>query len=90
MPSMLPLLFAREKLVISGQSFDAETTIIIGEAFDQACKEMRDEGQSDSLQESIAKRLIKIAACGERDPEQMCASALISLGLSPPPRAQTA
>jgi hypothetical protein len=77
---MLPLLYAREKLVISERSFDAETTTIIGEAFDNVCKQVRDKGQPDSLQESIANRLIEIAARGGRDPEEMCESVLISLG----------
>ena len=58
MPSMLPLLFAREKLVISGQSFDAETTIIIGEAFDQACKEMRDEGATVEVSLRLKKQVL--------------------------------
>ena len=75
MPSMLPLLYPRENLVISDRSFDAETTAIIGEAFDKACKEMHDQTQPDSLQESIAGRLIDIAARGERDPKKMCESA---------------
>jgi hypothetical protein len=83
MPSMLPLLYAREKLVISERAFDAETTTIIGEAFDNLCKQVRDKGQPDSLQESFANRLIEIAARGGRDPEQMCESVLISLGWAP-------
>jgi len=83
MPSMLPLLYAPKNVEISDRSFDAETTAFIGEAFDKACKEMRDKRQPDSLQQSIAKRLIEIAARGERDPETMCESALISLGLVP-------
>jgi hypothetical protein len=85
MPSMLPLLYAREKLVISERSFDAETTTIIGEAFDNVCKQVRDKGQPDSLQESIANRLIEIAARGGRDPAEMCESVLISLGWAPHP-----
>jgi hypothetical protein len=80
---MLPLLYAREKLVISDRSFDAEAVASIGEAFDKACEEMRDKPQPDWFQETIAKRLIDIAAGGERDPEKMCESALTSLGLVP-------
>jgi hypothetical protein len=82
MPSMLPLRYAREKLVISDRSFDTEQVATIGEAFDKACKEMRDKGQPASLQESIAKRLVEIAARGERDPDKMCEYALFSLGLA--------
>jgi hypothetical protein len=83
MPSMLPLLYARENVVISDRSFDAETMGIIGEAFNKACKEMHDKTQPGWFRESIAKRLTEIAARGERDPETMCESALISLGLVP-------
>ena len=78
MPSMLPLLYARENVVISDRSFDAETTAIIGQAFDKACEEMHDKIQPDWFRESIAKRLIEIAARGERDPKTMCESALIA------------
>ena len=83
MPSMLPLLHARENVVVSDRSFDAETTAIIGKAFDKACEEMHDNPQPDWFREGIAKRLIEIAARGERDPKTMCKSALISLGLVP-------
>ena len=82
MPSMLPLLYARETS-ISDRSFDAETTAIIGKAFDKACEEMHDKTQPDWFRASIAKRLIEIAALGERDPETMCEFALTSLGLVP-------
>ena len=81
MPSMLPLLYAREKLEICHRPFEA--TPIIGEAFDKVCKEMHDKGQPDLVKEIIANRLIEIADHGERDPEKMCESALISLGLAP-------
>ena len=80
---MLPLLYARENVVISDRSFDAETTAIIGKAFDKACEEMHDKTQPGWFRERVAKRLIEIAARGERDPETMCESALISLGLVP-------
>jgi hypothetical protein len=83
MASFLPFLIATKNLEISDRSFDAETMGIIGDAFDKACKEMHDQTQPDSLQESIAGRLIDIAARGERDPKKMCESALISLGLAP-------
>jgi hypothetical protein len=59
---MLPLLYARENVVISDRSFDAETTAIIGQAFDKAYEEMHDKIQPDWFRESIAKQLIEIAA----------------------------
>jgi hypothetical protein len=83
MPSMLPFLYATKNLEISDRSFDAEATALIGQAFDKAWNEMHVRGQPDSWKESIAKQLIEIAAGGERDPEKMSRSALISLGLAP-------
>jgi hypothetical protein len=80
---MLPFLYATKNREISDRSFDAEATAIIGQAFDKAWKEMHVRGQPDSWKESIAKQLIEIAAGGERDPEKMSRSALISLGLIP-------
>jgi hypothetical protein len=71
------------KLEISDRSFDAETTAIIGQAFENACRQMHAKGQPESLNDSIAKRLIVIAARGERDPAKLSEAALISLGLKP-------
>lgn len=83
MPSMLQFLYATENLEFSDRSFDAETTAIVKRAFDSACKELRDESQADSLQKLVGRRLIAIAASGERDPNKMCDDALISLGFKP-------
>jgi hypothetical protein len=71
------------KLEISDRSFDAETTAIISQAFESACREMLARGQPESLHDSIAKRLIVIAGRGERDPAKLSEAALISLGLKP-------
>ena len=61
MASILP--FARNK-----SDFDDEATRIMGEAFDAACKGLRDTGQPTLVHEIIAKRIIKAAKKGERDP----------------------
>jgi hypothetical protein len=81
MASILPLSVPDQILHISDQSFDAETTELICNAFDKTCKELHDSGQPDSVKEVIAKRIIEIAGRGERDPDKMCEAALISLGL---------
>jgi hypothetical protein len=77
------VLNAIKNFEISDRSFDAEATAKMGDAFDRACKDMHGKPQPDWFRESIAKRLIDIAARGERNPEKMCESALISLSLAP-------
>lgn len=64
-------------------SFDPDTTHIMGQAFDGACKELHDIGQSDLVKSVIAKRIIQIAKTGERDPHQLRKRALKAVGLCP-------
>ena len=64
-------------------SFDPDTTHIIGQAFDSACEELQDIGQSDLVKAIVAKRIIAIAKTGERDPRQLCKRALKAVGLRP-------
>jgi hypothetical protein len=66
---------------LADRSFDAETTTLIGQAFDKVCRELHDRGQPESVREVIAKRIICIAARGERDPDEMCKAALMALGI---------
>jgi hypothetical protein len=62
--------------------FDAETTKVMGEAYDAACGELCDHGSPSLVREIIAKRIIDAAKKGERDPLRLCAKALDSLGLN--------
>ena len=64
-------------------SFGPETTHIMGQAYDSACKALRDVGQPEVVKDVIAKRIIDVAKSGERDPNQMCKRALGALGLPP-------
>ena len=73
MASILP--FIRVK-----SDFDDEATRLMGEAFDAACKGLRDTGQPSVVQEVIAKRIIKAAMKGERDPARLRAAGLAALG----------
>ena len=63
--------------------FDPETTQILGQAFDGACKALHDIGQPDVVKDVIAKRIIQIAKTGERDPNRLCKRTLKALGLPP-------
>jgi hypothetical protein len=62
-------------------SFDPDTTHIMGQAFDGACKELHDIAQSDLVKSVIAKRIIEVAKTGERDPNRLCDRALQAFGL---------
>jgi hypothetical protein len=66
-------------LQFSDRSFDAESTALICQAFDKASRALNDRGQPDSVKEIIARRIIEIAARGERDPDRMSQGALTSL-----------
>ena len=73
MATVLP--FLRDKL-----DFDDETTRLMGEAFDAACEGLRDTGQPALVREIIARRIIKAATKGERDPTRLRAAGLAALG----------
>jgi hypothetical protein len=54
----------------------------MGEAYDKARKALHDKGQPPVVQEIIAKRIIAIAAKGERNPDELARRALQALGLA--------
>jgi hypothetical protein len=74
MASILP--FIRK----AGIVFDDSITKIIGEAFDSACRELRDTGQPPIVHEVIAKRIIDAARNGERDVVRLRKAAIAALG----------
>ena len=57
-----------------------EPITIMGEAFDAVCKDLRDTGQPALVQEIIARRIIKAATKGERDPVRLRKAGLAALG----------
>jgi len=67
--------------LLQGQSFDPETIEVMGQAYDKAKRRLHDTGQPALVQEVIAKRIIDIAAAGERDPDQIAKRALQALGV---------
>ena len=69
------LQFIRNK-----SDFDDEATRLMGEAFDAVCKGLHDTGQPALVHEIIAKRIIKAAMKGERDPARLRAAGLAALG----------
>ena len=61
--------------------FDDAATLVMGEAFDQACKSLRNLGSAITVREIIAKRIVAAAKKGERDPARLCQQALIPFGI---------
>lgn len=56
--------------------FDPEAITIMADAYDRAWKALHDRGQPEVVREVIARRIIKAAKEGERDPDRLCAFAL--------------
>jgi hypothetical protein len=69
---------------LKGRSFDAETTRVMGLAYDKATRGLHDRGQPMIVQEIIATRIIDFATAGERNPDQLAKRALETLGIEPP------
>jgi hypothetical protein len=66
----------------AGAVFDDRVTQLMGEAFDNACKELHDTGQPAIVYEVIAKRIIDAAKAGERDPVRLRNAGLSALGFN--------
>ena len=63
---------------LDGFSFDAETTRVMGIAFEMTCVALRVD-RASPIAEKAAKRIIKRAKEGERNPDRLCADALALL-----------
>ena len=59
--------------------FDDAATLAMGEAFDHACKSLRNFGSA--VPEIIANRIIAAAKVGERDPARLYEQALKVFGI---------
>jgi len=63
-------------------AFNAEVTKIIGDAFDKTLTTFDDTEQPEEMRKIIARRIIDAASRGERDPDRLCAAALVSIGVA--------
>jgi hypothetical protein len=66
------------------KAFDPETILAMGEAFDGVCKHLNDRRHPEVVREVIAKQIIETARRGERDPEKLRDSVMVSLGFNQP------
>jgi hypothetical protein len=73
--SILPFIRPRS-------DFDDDVTCTMGEAFDAACKELRD-GHPDDAREVMAKRIVEAARLGERNVARLRDAALAALDRGP-------
>jgi hypothetical protein len=64
---------------LNGQTFDAETTRIMGVAFEITCTAIR-LADRDPAEAIIAQRIIEFASAGERNPDVLCERVLFELG----------
>jgi hypothetical protein len=63
-------------------SFGPDVIQIMSDAFERACRSLRDTGQPEMIKEVIAQRIIVAAREGRRDPRELCEEAMKSLGLA--------
>ena len=68
-------------MLIKNSGFDDAATLAMGEAFDRACKSLRNFGTGCTVREIIATRIIEAAENGERDPARLHEQALIPFGI---------
>ena len=64
-------------------AFGPEATAAMGEAFDAACKGLRDVGKAELVRELVAKRIIAAARRGELDPVRLRTAALSWIIVTP-------
>ena len=61
---------------LEGHRFDAETTRLMGIAFETAIAALHTRGDVDPPRDTIARIIIDLAKTGERNPERLCEAAL--------------
>ena len=60
-------------------SFDPDALQAMTRAFDKACQQLQLKDRTDRLCELVARKIIEVAATGERDPDRLCAKVLSDL-----------
>ena len=67
--------------VFGDASFDSDTNRSMGVAYVTACKALHKLGTDETVQETIAKRIVDAAKKGERDPSRLYEQALLAMGI---------
>ena len=60
-------------MIVVGQIgyFDDEAILAMAQAYDRACGSLRTFGNASTVRETVAKKIIEVAAQGERDPDRL-------------------
>jgi len=66
---------------IGNTTYDPEAVQAMSLAYEAALKQLHDRGQPAIVREVIARRIIELAAIGERRPDWLCATVLSELGV---------
>ena len=69
---------------VGSVTYDPEAVQAMSLAYDAVLKELHDRGQPEMVREIIAKRIIELAAIGEREPQRLCDTVLSEFGLMRP------
>ena len=69
------------RFIPANNRFDPEMIRILRAAYDRATAELHDHGHAKVVREIIGKRIVALAAKGERDPERLCDFGLVAAGL---------
>ena len=65
--------------------YDPEAVRAMSLAYEAALQRLQDRGQPAIVREVIARRIMEVAALGERQPERRCATVLSELGVASRP-----
>jgi hypothetical protein len=65
---------------LNGESFDLESTRVLGVAFEMVCIALRTGDCDDYVKQAIATKLIALAKAGERNPDILCEEVLKDIG----------
>ena len=68
---------------LGGATYDPEAVKCMSAALDLVLRELHDKGQPKVVREVLAKRIVELAAIGERDVKQLCKTVLSEVGLHP-------
>jgi hypothetical protein len=61
---------------LNGQRFDAETTRVMGLAYEMALISLRLVDRGDIANDVVADKIIELVKAGVRDPERLCEAVL--------------
>ena len=65
--------------IFANESFDPDTVVAMGDAYDLACRTLQNIGELEVDREVIASRILQAARGGEQDAGKLCERAIHGL-----------